>query len=150
MLKQTRVAVAIIVVIPALTLLVDWQLSRGSVVTKDGVSLVEDNRLRMFESAAFGGVGITGDLTVLPNGCVGLTMGPSDGPIVSSPVIFKHGTQLLSGKPLRVKFGGRTYTEGAEISGGGNLGTSASDEAFFDQIPKSCRDGKFIRIGADD
>lgn len=149
MKHRTGKAVVVILLILIFVAVIDWHTSKGGVVTKDGITLIEDDRLRLFGSENVAGYGLSGSLATLPGGCVGLTAIIDDSQ-VSFPVIWEHGTELVSGDPLRVKFGGRTYSEGDDISGGSKGRYTAVNEAFFDQIPDSCRAKKYDHFRADD
>ncbi|MEV7396383.1 hypothetical protein [Aeromicrobium sp. NPDC092404] len=122
-------------------LLVDWQLSKGSVTTRDGVTLIEDNRARLFESVSVAGMGFTGNLAMSSEGCVG-TISPTG---VFASIIWQHGTSLVSTDPLTVQFGGRTYREGDEIESGASEG-SASGETYESDIPDSCEADQYVFV----
>jgi hypothetical protein len=144
MLTRAGWSIAAFVAVVGLLLLVDWQLSKGSVTTRDGVTLLEDNRLRLFQSEAIAGVGFGGRLSVSPEGCVGTTS-PTG---VFASIIWQHGTSLVSTDPLRVKFAGRTYREGDAIEAGGFEGT-ASGEAYRTHIPKACEANNYFYLRDD-
>ena len=141
MFKRTGIALAVLATLVGIILFVDWQTSKGSVVTKDRVTLIDDNRIRLFQSESIAGVGINGTLKLLPSGCVGLSVSRPDGE-VGVQVVWQHGSRLLSVKPLRIKFGKRTYGAGDEISGGGYYG-SAKTETYYGKIPTACKSNKF-------
>ena len=141
MLKRAGIALAVFAAVIGVTLLTDRQLSKGSVTTRDGATLIEDNRRRMLGTESIAGVGFSGVLSLSPKGCVGTTS-PSG---IFAPIIWQHGSALVSTDPLKVKFAGRTYREGEKIDAGGFEGT-ASNEAYRNDIPKSCEADKYFYL----